>query len=235
MTFELYPFDEQTDSGFCSMATAFKRAAEGLAKGDDPGTFMNGRLPICCLYRHSIELFLKSSLIVIHRVFELKDLKSKSIPEISVSAGKKKSITASHSLTYLFAALVESIDRNGVKMQTIDKKPWKIPDSARERIAEIAAYDEASDFFRYPVSKAGGNDDVKSWMKEVTVEEQNRRIQENPTKEMTMLVVDENNQPVKAFRADDSELERLQKTAADVAETLADVALCIRYLYGGGR
>src|SRR5687768_7869472 len=54
------------------MGDAFQNAAESLAgAGGGGGQPSNYRIPICFLYRHAIELYLKSIIVILHRALKL--------------------------------------------------------------------------------------------------------------------------------------------------------------------
>lgn len=57
----LMPLHEHYDSGFGATGNAFKAAADQLWDGIEQKALFNERLPMNFLYRHAIELFLKSA------------------------------------------------------------------------------------------------------------------------------------------------------------------------------
>ena len=70
----LLPFDQHFDDGFHAVGRAFKESADRLAtSGEENFSFSNSHLPINYLYRHSIELFLKSAILTIHRALQLRN------------------------------------------------------------------------------------------------------------------------------------------------------------------
>jgi hypothetical protein len=70
MNYVLMPLDAHYDSGFGAVAESFREAATTLRKAvPDPAFF--GHLPQSFLFRHSVELFLKSEIIILHRKLRL--------------------------------------------------------------------------------------------------------------------------------------------------------------------
>ncbi|RXU06233.1 hypothetical protein B1F69_00065, partial [Pseudomonas syringae] len=63
MLYMMLPLDRHFDSGFGAVADSFRDAADAL---EDTPT-LNTHLPVSFLYRHAIELFLKSAIIILHR------------------------------------------------------------------------------------------------------------------------------------------------------------------------
>lgn len=61
------PLDNQFDDGFGLIADSFQEAAEHLEKVENKESSLHSLLPICFLYRHAIELYLKSLIVIIHR------------------------------------------------------------------------------------------------------------------------------------------------------------------------
>lgn len=69
MQYLLTPLHAQFDSGFGATGNAFKDAA-GFLDGDkeaNKDNLFNANLPVNFLYRHAIELFLKSAIVIFHR------------------------------------------------------------------------------------------------------------------------------------------------------------------------
>jgi hypothetical protein len=70
MKYILMPLDAHYDSGFGAVAESFREAATTLRKAvPDPAFFAH--LPQSYLFRHSVELFLKSEIIILHRKLRL--------------------------------------------------------------------------------------------------------------------------------------------------------------------
>lgn len=68
MYYLLAPLDKHYDRGFGAVANSFMEAADDLQEDAATGaTFLNRHLPISFLYRHAIELFLKSGIIILHK------------------------------------------------------------------------------------------------------------------------------------------------------------------------
>jgi hypothetical protein len=61
--------DQHFDSGFGAAADSFKDSADALASADIATPNVNSNLPISFLYRHAIEMYLKSAALIFRRKF----------------------------------------------------------------------------------------------------------------------------------------------------------------------
>src|SRR5690606_28344874 len=66
MHYLFMPLDQHFDKGFGATGQAFKLAGDLVLQGP-PSQVINVQLPACFLYRHAIELFLKSMIVTLHR------------------------------------------------------------------------------------------------------------------------------------------------------------------------
>src|SRR5438067_2344240 len=65
--YQFKPLTHQFDDGFGLIADAFNDVALRFEHSSQQEQFINSSLPIAYLYRHAIELYLKSIVIVLHR------------------------------------------------------------------------------------------------------------------------------------------------------------------------
>lgn len=160
----MMPLDRQYDDGHEVTAEAFKDAAEKLsAEHEGKLTFMNGHLPINFLYRHAIELYLKSAIITVHRALRLptgNDPHTKD-PLIKID-GKWKPIHRTHSLKWMLAELSRILTDHKAILATHTPRNWETPQELVEWIDTIEAADGGSTYFRYPKSKGPNVDGEKS-------------------------------------------------------------------------
>lgn len=168
----LSSIDTHADKGFGVTAEAFKKAADHLSNSDfKDGMLVQGEMPVLYLYRHSIELFLKSLIMHIHE--EL------SIPYMNVTAsgnhqfivndkGNPLYIENCHSLKLLFEYLCRLIKENEepLNMQAPNAN-WLITGRIRGYMKSIYELDDKSDYFRYPISRDQSKDTAKYSMKKI--------------------------------------------------------------------
>lgn len=65
------PLDKHYDKGFGEVADSFYEAAESLKPLPNGYLPPHAHLPICYLYRHAIELYLKGVILIFHRHLKL--------------------------------------------------------------------------------------------------------------------------------------------------------------------
>ncbi|RIX60046.1 hypothetical protein D3P08_00170 [Paenibacillus nanensis] len=168
----LSSIDTHADKGFGVTAEAFKKAADHLCNSDfKEGMLVQGEMPVLYLYRHSIELFLKSLIMHIHE--EL------SITYMNVTAsgnhqflvndkGKPLYIENCHSLKLLFEYFCKIIKENEERLRTqASKASWLITGRIRGYMKSIYELDDKSDYFRYPISRDQSKDKAKYSMKKI--------------------------------------------------------------------
>ena len=173
----MLPFRYHFEGGFYATAEAFKTAAEKLGEDNDRSAkFFNGHMPVNYLYRHSIELYLKSMIVTLVRALKLPldGGKSSDDPANVLLGPKKRPLTKTHSLQLLLNELDKLLKDNEAALEARDAENWDIPPELRECIAIIEAHDEASMFSRYPFSKSQF-DDAKAGFLKVDVEKLSKR------------------------------------------------------------
>jgi hypothetical protein len=162
------PLDRHYDNGFGAVADSFRDAAEELVAGYHR-VKINGHLPICYLYRHSIELYLKGLIIIIHKKFKLPygSKPYSSEPEIPIGNGTPRTIYRIHDLGLLYRYVSNLFFENGLDKET--GLVGVFNQDTDSKIREISEIDYGSQFFRYPMSKDGEHDAKKSVFKEKTL------------------------------------------------------------------
>jgi hypothetical protein len=174
MMYALLPMTTQSDLGFGLIAESFLNAADNL----DDKEFALGYeyLPICYLRRHSLELFLKSFIILLHKHYNLKfdDLPpSTEKPKFKDSNGKWNSLYKEHDVAKLYLYFRELIMMNRAEIEEYTRVlDWPFyKDSYLDNFTLIADYDNHSDFFRYPISKDKAKDKHKEKVEKVSFDE----------------------------------------------------------------
>ncbi len=95
------PLDRHFDDGHEATADAFKAAAEKLEEDEgDKLRQLNAHLPINFLYRHAIEIYLKSAIVTVHRALRLPsgDGSHEKDPLVKIEGGKWQRLNRTHSL-----------------------------------------------------------------------------------------------------------------------------------------
>lgn len=67
MLYLFTPIDEHFDKGFGAVADSFHEAGDALLDSECTKNILNGHLPVSFLFRHAIELYLKGSILILHK------------------------------------------------------------------------------------------------------------------------------------------------------------------------
>jgi hypothetical protein len=229
--YQYKPFAEHIDDGFGAIGDAFHEAASRLEALIEKEPFLNATLPIAYLYRHAVELFLKSCIVVLHRALRI-PFGGKQPDEPSIKTKDNwVSIRHVHSIGdlygYLTELLAEQID-NLMKLTTTD---WRtIPDELGQWIARIEESDKTSTFFRYP----GLGDELKSDFRQSSVQEIWSSLAPDREPMKGFLQFDEDDNTVAAFCLDPSRIEPMMDALRKASETLSTLYFAFRSELGRG-
>lgn len=205
MQFLLSPLSEQFDLGFGIVGHSFKTAAEELESHNGPTADFHRHLPICYLYRHSVELFLKSAIIIFHRKFRLPYGSSAwdSKPQVFIQ-GHWKPMYSVHSVSDLYAYLDTLFRQHQPYLADETQTDWTMPASAQDWIGLIESYDRQSTFFRYPVTSDFHKDAAKSGRVEMSATEFTAKVATGAIhSDVTLLLHDNDGNPTRAFHTDE--------------------------------
>lgn len=232
------PFDQHFDSGFGAVADSFRYSADALT--DHPhGSGLNSHLPISFLYRHAIELYLKSGIILLHRKFSIPygDTPPDGEPSVLVKQ-KRQPLHRVHSLSPLYeevcsllAALAEPLSH----VPRTAPEDWVLPKELDAWIASIEATDASSTFFRYPVTKDAERDSQKSTIRRDEVESMVERMHGDGPSVKAMLMVNDDGEVVEAYSHDDTANKDVIAILRKSADTLHDMHAMMSYTLVGGR
>jgi hypothetical protein len=181
------------DLGFGITACNFRKSALFLNENYKDSIY-TGEMPILYLFRHSVELFLKSLITIFHRELKIpyKDGElpfDSEIPFIKVKAKEWKEITKCHDLSTLYTYYVDLIGVNKELLtKSAPKGDWNviIPEN-QKYINTIKAYDFDSTYFRYPFTKNKNVDRKKYNVEKVDVNEITKKY--NPEKPASFLLI----------------------------------------------
>lgn len=185
------PLEDHYDKGFGAVADSFQDAGNAL-KAQYSRAMLNGHLPICYLFRHAIELFLKGSIIIVHKGFKIPCGSEPctgvpKIPKMKKWKWEQTPIYNIHEIDLLYKYLSKLLNENKDDIEEIFNG-WKFPDDFEEKIGRFEKIDPSSTFFRYPEDK---NPSIyqkeKSAFKETTVEK-------------VMAIANKNQEPMKTMR-----------------------------------
>lgn len=216
------PLRAQPDDGFGAVARSFKDAADQLNDLDAKIRSINHpHLPVNYLYRHAIELFLKSIIVVVHRALRLsRDDQFDPVPQLEV-AEKLKPIYTVHGLRDLFNEVRRLLIEHEAAISKRAQTDWSsLPNDLEKWIDTIEQADPASTAFRYPLSPSPKIDAAKSSFKEIDSKELARRMRDEPSKQFGLLLVDNDDNVVRSFTLDDDPMPEVVDALVQASKLL---------------
>lgn len=221
------PLEHHYDKGFGAVADSFQIAGNAL-KLQYSRAMLNGHLPICYLFRHAIELFLKGSIIIVHKGLKIPCGSEPctgvpKFPKMKKGKLELQPIYNVHEIDLLYKYLSKLLGENKDDIEEI-LNGWKFPDDFKEKIEKFERIDPSSTFFRYPEYK---NPSIyqkeKSAFKETTVEEVVAVAERNQEPMKTMRTVSLIGKDAQVFIHDDSFTDEAMNL---LDEILDDVSTC---------
>jgi hypothetical protein len=170
MQYQLSGINTHLDFGFGITGEAYYNSAEYLHENkENITTFQQIDMPTNFLYRHSIELFLKSLIIILHKTLKLKyntEPYDTNRPKILIGGAWKELYTC-HWIDELYNYwLNELLLKYQLDLQKMAPQgEWQEDTSISNFFPLIAGYDRDSSYFRYPVTKNSQLDLEKFTMK----------------------------------------------------------------------
>ena len=197
----MMPLDEQYDGGFGAIAQAFETAAIELRKANPKPAFFE-HLPQSFLYRHAVELFLKSEIVILHKKLKIPygTEPHDKAPMISVN-GEWKPIHKVHSISTLYEHWKSLIAPRTDELREMCKyKPeWTIPPEADEWTKTIETTDPRSTYSRYPSLRNPIEDRTKSPLKNTAPDDLFPPDRPEETKIMALVIENKDGEFVKAY------------------------------------
>lgn len=208
MNYYFQPLDEQVDYGFGVIANSYYLSAQTLMKKKNFKRNWYSHYPVNFILRHSVELYLKAIIILFHKKYRIDfdDDNYDAEPKIKLNNGKWRLMRTTHRLDelyYYFEELVSSLD---IELQKTDVS-WEMPKKVKEAINFISGYDNASDFFRYPISKDENKDRKKDIFQECDIIDESLVGDFiNYSGQMLVIVEDNNGRKSKAYVNDNKDV-----------------------------
>lgn len=222
----LLPLGRHFDGGFKATGDAFKAAAERLAETPDVmGFASNAHLPINYLYRHAIELYLKSMILVLTRVIERSN-EPLDPTKVKVQVHKDSALTRVHSLEVLLHELQRLVTANADEISRLTPQDWNVPQAVRDWIDTIEQHDAGSTFSRYPSSKSAF-DNIKSSFQSVELETLAKKVNGKKSGEkghIALLLKNDDGEIVEAFSMQEEILPELRKALVEASSALSEAA-----------
>jgi hypothetical protein len=232
LNYTFLPLNAHIDGGFGAIADSFMKAANNLDQNDGK-TFSNSHLPINFLYRHAIELYLKSIIIVIHTSLNL-SYGTKADPHILINE-KWKPITTVHSIENLFEYFKSLVNQNKDRLSEICQTDWSdIPLELEESIKKVVQIDDTSIYFRYPSRDLSTNNKKSSW-KQTSQKMLSSSIKKDAKPSKIFVEVNDQGNTAKIYQFEHEPLGQSSLAIQTAAEFLEGAHLGIRSDLAGGR
>ncbi|HZZ26877.1 MAG TPA: hypothetical protein VFE46_02625 [Pirellulales bacterium] len=197
----LMPLNRHFDDGHEGAADAFKEAAEKLETNDESSVrSINAHLPINFLYRHAIELYLKSAIVTVHRSLGLPsgDGPHERDPLVK-DKGKWRRLDRTHSVKVLLVELDRLIRDYNDRIKLKSNGNWESPEELHEWIDVIEKADQGSTYFRYAKSGNPTADNAKSSFQPVGPQDLRAAADGDQPPGMFLLMLDDDENVVEAF------------------------------------
>ncbi|SDX66861.1 hypothetical protein SAMN05444064_13044 [Pseudomonas syringae] len=224
----MLPLYLQYDSGFGAIANSFKFSADVLEENPSAGG-LQSHLPISFLYRHSIELYLKSCIVIFHRRFNT-DYQYTDSGEATILVGTKpKLLKDIHTLIPLYKHLKSIIDMNIEFLTTLKNTNWVLTPELDNRVKLIDGTDSSSTFFRYPITKDKPKDKQKSTAQPKDWKSMVENMHNGPKPVKAFLLVDDDYNVIEAFNHDDEKVKALTNTLRETAQVFSALHMMIAW------
>lgn len=231
----LTPLHEHFDLGFGSVANSFKHAADSIPHAPPENRGLNEHLPISFLYRHAIELYIKSAIIIFHKKLKLPYGEEPHTGEPYVLVGVKwKPMYQIHSLNDLYPYFRRLfVDYEDFLKQNTNTN-WEFSPKLDSWIFEIEEYDSTSTFFRYPITKHRDKDKEKSVIKPDSHLNIISRMGLGGKPQKAFFVLNEHDEVTQAFYHDDERPNSMIDILRNVCNQLHGCHAALRGELTGG-
>jgi len=230
MNYLLTPLHKHADLGFGATADSYKDAADYLEVNGAELAHFNGHLPINFLRRHAIELYLKSAIIIFHRVLKLSFGTEPwdSDPMVRVDGTRWRPLYKTHSIKTLHNYFSQLFVEHQDFLASHTRADWSFPAELVGQINTIEVFDPDGTHSRYPVTKDAAIDQVKSSIAQKSVDELLAMKEEKKEPVKAFLIVNDNDEIVQSFSFNRDPMPELTAALKGAAETLHDCHAAMR-------
>lgn len=240
--------ERHPDKGFGITADAYYKSAEHLNNNhfEHYDATMQAEMPQNYLYRHSVELYLKSLIIIFHKELKIDygTVKFNSEEPEIFSDGKWRKLYTCHFIDKLYEYWLNSLllPYNKHLYERAPMADWKEYKKVTELLPIICKYDQDSSYFRYPITKNGSLDHEKYSMQkfkatnlEGFIKEINEQKDSLTKGSFTTLLIDENDNIVEAFKKAENVLTDVRDALKEVAYYFNCIHIMTRMTLCGGK
>ena len=219
----MMPLDQHYDGGLGATGEAFEEAADTLTETGKGQRLVNIHLPTNFLYRHAIELFLKSMIIVLHRALRIPYgvEPSEGMPMVPVD-GKWKPVYKEHRISVLWGHVVDLIRSNESELNTRCRTRWSsFPEEMAEAMAAVDGADPTSTFFRYTDRRTLEADHAKSSWKERDAAEILGKMKPEGEAVKAFVLIGPDGDIARSYQYDGQAFQEVSKVLAETAALLS--------------
>ncbi|ELA9307058.1 hypothetical protein QUO07_004301 [Vibrio parahaemolyticus] len=216
----LLPPEKHFDGGLGMTASEFKRSAGELK--ETKGMALS-HLPVCYLQRHSIELYLKSLIFILHKKFQVPFGDGFSIEKPAVLInGKWKLLSNTHNLADLYSYFIDLFESVITLMPT--STDWTIDPKIKTKINLINGYDPNSTYFRYPKALDERRDRLKSGVQSTDIEVKIAQANSRSSKPIKCVVMlNENDEVVETYDLASDAITDVRNALDETVEFMHDI------------
>ena len=232
----MMPLDQHYDGGLGATGEAFEKAADKLVELGARDHTVNAHLPIDFLYRHAIELFLKSMIVVVHRALALPyGSESPDGQPFLPDNGRWKPMHREHGLLVLWERVVELVRDHEAEFGKRGDTDWSsFPYDLSHDIETIDRTDPTSTFFRYTDRRMPDADREKSSWKEREVGDIFAQMGPGGEPVKAFLLVGSDDTIQNAFQFERDTFAEFTELLGKATKTLSEVHSAIRVDLAGG-
>jgi hypothetical protein len=247
MLYMLTGIDDHLDFGFGITGEAYHDAADFLFDNRSKlNTPQQVEMPINYLYRHSIELFLKSLIIIFHERLQIpyeNEHCNNSSPIIKIK-GKHKSLFDCHWIDELYDYWINDLllKYKEILKTVAPKGDWYEDSEITKLFKLISKYDRDSSYFRYPITKNHKLDSKKYTMQPLNMERFQNRVNSKNSKSkqskgggIVMLFTNSENEIVRGYEQTDNVLEEVTQALKKVSYTFSAIHVMTRVTLCNGK
>lgn len=233
------PLDRHYDKGFGAVADTFLDSASEL-KANHHRAKLNGHLPICYLFRHSSELFLKGAIIIVHSSLELPYGEAPHTSEPKIPGADEKdptklrSIYRVHDIEVLYIYLRDTLIKERERIDSVTITNWNFSAELTLKFNRLKDIDSSSGYFRYPTERSSNFEKEKSAFKKSSVQDVMELAIKNKEPMKAMKVTTLIGRETEVFIHDDSFTEEAMNLLSDVAGEMSALHFALMNELGQG-
>ncbi|MCW4152767.1 hypothetical protein OM427_24950 [Halomonas sp. 18H] len=211
MNFLITPPSSHFDGGIGITACNFKNAAETLK---EHGSSLDDVLPLCYLYRHAVELFLKSVTFILHKKYAIEFGVEFSLDRPGIKVRDRwVAMENTHNLSDLYVYFEALFDQCKALLPSTTR--WDLPGDIKQKINLVSGTDPKSTFFRYPKSGSEQQDKKKTKIQKTDLD----KAFANPDKPAKLVVMlDENDNLIESYDLDADTLGKVESALSDLCD-----------------